>query len=83
MRIHVVADETGKIIAAAHASATTNAKEQTGFFPLAGQKIVEIDVPHVLVDMEPHDRLCAILKHRVQPDGTCLEPTKQQLEDKI
>jgi len=79
MRIQVVINESGNVVAAAHVSAARDGnKHQAGFYPLAGQKILELDVPPALSTMEPHDRLCAVLEHRVHADGKRLEPLTQK-----
>jgi hypothetical protein len=74
MRVQVVVNESGDVIAAAHVGAKDGNAHQTGFYPLEGQKIVELDVPPALRTMEPHDRLRAILEHRVHAGGNRLEP---------
>lgn len=79
MRIQVVINESGNVAAAAHVTAARDGnKVQTGFYPLAGQKIVELDVPPALSTMEPHDRLRAVLEYRVHADGKRLEPLMQK-----
>jgi hypothetical protein len=77
MRVQVVVNESGNVIAAAHVGANDGNRHQTGFYPLAGQKIMELDVPPALTTMEPHDRLRAILDHRVHAGGNRLVPSAQ------
>lgn len=80
MRMQVVVDESGRVVAAAHVSAERKSSNsvQTGFYPLAGQKIVEVDVPHPLRAMTVHERLYAVLAHRLHADGDRLEPVTQK-----
>jgi hypothetical protein len=75
MRVQVVLNESGTVIAAAHVGAGGDEdKQRAGFYPLTGQQIVELDVPPALMTMEPHDRLRAILEHRVDAADKRLEP---------
>lgn len=79
MRIQVVTNNSGKVIAAVHVSTTADtSKEQVGFFPLVGQRVVELDVPLALREMDPQTRLRAVLEYCVNADGTYLEPLIQK-----
>jgi len=87
MRMHVVTDRTGKIIAATHASrisvgdAHTRPGMQVELRPLEGQKIHEVEVPKELHALHPHDRLRAVLKHAIHASGTYLEPINDIRKD--
>jgi hypothetical protein len=87
MRMHVVTDRTGKIIAATHASrsftgdANTSPGMQVALRALEGQKIHEVEVPKELHALHPHERLRAVLKHAVHASGTYLEPINQTRKD--
>jgi hypothetical protein len=79
MRVLVVVNESGQIVAATHAgNAAEGTEGNAGFYPLAGQTIVEVDVPHALRTLQPHERLRAILDHCVHADGRTLEPREQK-----
>jgi len=79
MRIQVVTNNSGKVIAAVHVSTTADtSKVQAGFIPLDGQRVVELDVPLALQAMDPHTRLRALLEHCVNAEGTHLEPLTQK-----
>jgi hypothetical protein len=78
MRVHIVTEESGRIVAAAHAGDVREPDQpQAGFFALAGQTIVELDLPVELSKMEPRDRLSALFKYRVA-DGKRLEPVTRK-----
>ena len=79
MRIQVVINTSGKVIAAVHVSTTADtSKEQAGCIPLVGQRVVELDVPLALQAMDPQSRLRAVLEHCVNAEGTHLEPLTQK-----
>ncbi|MBB3282768.1 hypothetical protein [Mitsuaria sp. BK037] len=87
MRMHVVTDPTGKIIAATHASRIsvgdvhTSPGMQVELRALEGQKIHEVEVPTELQALHPHERLRAVLKHAVHASGTYLEPINETKTD--
>ena len=84
MRMHVVTDRTGKIIAATHVSRISGGGDQqpragmqVELRALEGQKIHEVEVPKELQTLHPHERLRAVLKHAVHASGTYLEPINE------
>jgi hypothetical protein len=87
MRMHIVTDRAGKIIAATHASrisagdANTNLGMQVELRALEGQKIHEVEVPKELQALHPHERLRAVLQHAVHASGTYLEPINETRKD--
>lgn len=74
MRMIVVTNSSGQIVAAAHVSKKSSANGITcGIAPLLGQQITEIDSPPYLQPLSFEERLHAILDHRVQPGTNQLE----------
>jgi len=72
MRVHVITNQSGQIVAIAHVS-SADAEVKIGIRPLAEQKISEVDIPANLHHLDPKERLIAIFRdHQLHADGTHL-----------
>lgn len=79
MRIQVVIDESGRIVAAAHIPAAPDVNEpQAGVYALPGQRVTEVDVPYALRELDTPRMLRGILDHRLHADGTRLEASVKE-----
>jgi hypothetical protein len=76
MRLLIVSDKTGRVLAAAHAP-PSDGPAKWGIEPLRDQHVSEVAVPDHLVALAPEERLRQVLKHRLQPGEHRLSPPKQ------
>lgn len=71
MRIQVIANKSGKIVAAVQLPAATD-RVQYGLSPLKGQKTATLDAPEHLRHLESHERLQTIFTYSLHPNGKAL-----------
>ena len=58
MRLSVITESSGKVIAAVHATSEQRGQHMTvGLSPLEGQTIAEVDAPEHLLHLEATERL--------------------------
>lgn len=83
MKMIVVVNEQGQVVAAAHAateplsaasdSSPPRDKPTYGLGALPGQRMELVDIPEHLQALDVEQRLRAMLDHRLPPDATALD----------
>ena len=68
MRIVVVTDHTGQVVAATHASPPPPQGPRIEILPKVGQRLHEVDIPQHLAHLSRDKQLHAALEHFV-PEG--------------
>lgn len=76
MRMVVITDVSGRVIAACHVASSGSSNVQAGLFPIGDQRMVEVDVPEHLRVLELEERLKAVLQHCVPKDTQQLRPVE-------
>ena len=75
MKMLIVSNKAGRIISAAHTPAE-DSNVKWGFAPLRNQVLTEVAIPDHLKHLDEHERLKAVLKHKLVVKTKQLRPPR-------
>jgi hypothetical protein len=77
MSLVVITDRAGQVIAAAIPPNASKFKITAGILPLSGQKLHQVELPHYMVDLAPHEQLRVALEHCIPKGSRRLQRVKK------